>query len=525
MNQTTAEEIAEEWIEALRRDSTSISIPPSLSVARSLVESVLEALTRETEMSGQVDTHSDQRPTGLETAVPAIARLVRVLRESSSPDSLADVLRAVVILQGVIEERWLPTTSPRISAGLVKSFFRKIVMGLVEESGGAESSHPGLAGSTWAVSGGQARRRVTPSYAMLRAALDSCSEGVVLLDTQGIVMEWNSAMTEMTGYAAEEAVGRPCSSVLDVLPSCCRREDRDGAPDFAPPWWLSAKEGNAVLRGKDGREVWTRVRTTAHVDEQGKPRCTVCTFLGAEDREQTEHLKDEFLALASHELRTPLTSIKGYASFLLREERFDRHLVETIVQQSNLMARLISDLLDTSLLRSGQVNLCRARVNVAELAAEVIEHVSRVHPDHRFALKSDDDLPAARGDRDRIEQVLAHLLENAISYSPLGSMITVAMRLAHEADHTARGGSGSAMLVVSVSDQGIGITPQDIPHIFERFYRANRGEVQRVPGIGMGLYRARVIVEAHGGGVWVHSVPGVGSTFCFSLPRDDQSDG
>jgi len=226
--------------------------------------------------------------------------------------------------------------------------------------------------------------------------------------------------------------------------------------------------------------------------------------------EEGERLREEFLSVATHELRTPVAAVSGYAQLAQRAlaaGRSDRlgDAVDSIVRQSRRLAALITQLLDASYVQRGQFEIERRPTDISAVVKWAVE-ASRLADDgrHQWDLRVEPGM-SAHVDPLRWEQLLVNLLDNATKYSPEGRTITVSLeRLA--------GGPFS----LRVADQGIGIGPDRIAHVFERFYRAHDG--QRLSGLGLGLYIAREIAERHGGEIGVSSVVGEGSEFTVTLP-------
>ena len=223
-----------------------------------------------------------------------------------------------------------------------------------------------------------------------------------------------------------------------------------------------------------------------------------------------EHELDEFkttlLAAVGHEVRTPLAAIKGHASTLLQEDvtwplADQRHFLRTISSEADRLAQLVSNLLDLSRQEAGLLLLNRGPTRVQDLVAKTIERLS--HPGVTLSSQIPADLPLVNVDSGRVEVVLHNLVTNALVYGE------DEVRIAAE-----RRDDG---IVVSVSDNGPGIAPDELPHVFERFYRARRGRQQRSGGTGLGLAICKALVEAHGGVIWVESSMR-GTTILFSLP-------
>ena len=230
--------------------------------------------------------------------------------------------------------------------------------------------------------------------------------------------------------------------------------------------------------------------------------------------EDLSRLKDEFLSIASHELRTPVTSIKGYtqlAKTLIRERDLEtsEEYLDIALDQIDRMSRLILELLDVSRIETGRLEIRREPIDWAGFVRELVHRHHTAVSDRRFHLNIPDIHPTVTGDRDRLEQVLGNLLENAVKYSPDGSEIFINV--------DERDGN----VITSVCDRGIGIPADEISQVFERFHRGRQVSSTNYGGLGLGLYITRQIVERHGGTIWVESKEGSGTTFYFSLPLSE----
>jgi PAS domain S-box-containing protein len=227
--------------------------------------------------------------------------------------------------------------------------------------------------------------------------------------------------------------------------------------------------------------------------------------------EDLSRLKDEFLSIASHELRTPVTSIKGYtqlAKTLIRENDLEtsEEYLEIALDQIDRMSRLILELLDVSRIETGRLEMRRDTIDWPSFVREIVQHHHTSVSDRRFHLSVPEQSKEIVGDRDRLEQVLGNLLENAVKYSPEGSEIFVSVE--DKGDH----------VVTSVCDRGIGIPSDELSQVFERFHRGRQVSSTNYGGLGLGLYITKQIIERHGGTIWVESKEGSGTTFYFSLP-------
>jgi two-component system, OmpR family, phosphate regulon sensor histidine kinase PhoR len=226
-----------------------------------------------------------------------------------------------------------------------------------------------------------------------------------------------------------------------------------------------------------------------------------------------ENHRREFLGNVSHELKTPIFAVQGFAETLLDgaldDERVNRAFVEKILRNAARLNNLVRDLSEISRIETGDLKMSFAPFSVRRLAAEVTESLELVARSREVTLHSlvPEDLPPALGDRERIRQVLVNLVDNAIKYNNPGGEVEVSARLLPAGE-----------IKVSVVDNGIGLAPQDIPRVTERFYRVDKSRSREQGGTGLGLAIVKHILHAHDRKLMVESHLGRGSTFGFSLP-------
>lgn len=233
------------------------------------------------------------------------------------------------------------------------------------------------------------------------------------------------------------------------------------------------------------------------------------------EEKRVETIKKDFVANVSHELRTPLASIKGYSETLLDGGMDDKETLKeflrVIDRHATRMARLIDDLLTLSRLESHQMTIVSAPVDLKELILYITTGFEKQARDKGITLSSQipDGLPKILGDRDRLEQVMVNLLDNAIKYTPSGGNVSI------------NAGKNNGNVKVNVKDTGFGIPADDIPRIFERFYRVDKARSRDLGGTGLGLAIVKHIIQGHNGKLHVESTPGKGSIFSFSLKACD----
>ena len=226
---------------------------------------------------------------------------------------------------------------------------------------------------------------------------------------------------------------------------------------------------------------------------------------------EANRLKEELISTLAHEMRTPLTSIKGYSTALLMDEvefspATQREFLQIIDEECDVLQDLIHDLLESSIIDAGLLRLEFQPTLLPRLAHAAIEDLLHQSGKHQFAVDFPADFPIVDADPQRISQVLRNLVDNAIKYSPQGGLIVV------------RGVVRPDEVIVSVADQGVGIAPEHLNRLFEKYFRIETGLVRHVVGSGLGLPIAHTIIESHKGRIWAESTVGEGTVFFFSLP-------
>ncbi len=342
------------------------------------------------------------------------------------------------------------------------------------------------ANTSAALSNAELYQRVALEKERSGAILDNIADGIVALDRDGNVVLWNRAAEQVTGVAAAEALGRSPQRVLG--------RELTGAPFVA------------LARG--GTEVWLSVTEAVMRDPAGRVSGRIFAFRDISAERLVEEMKSSFVSTVSHELRGPLTSIYGFAETLLREDvRFGdeerRIFLGYIASESERLTAIVDALLNVARLDTGDLRVDLVPTDVHSLVSEVVSsaeaNVEAV--EHRIVLELPPEPLAAEADAEKLRQVLAHLLDNAVRYSPDGGRVTVAAR------------RKSDTVEFQVVDEGVGIPAGERERIFRKFYSGEqRG------GTGLGLFIAQGLVSAMGGRIRVESAEGEGSRFAFELP-------
>jgi two-component system phosphate regulon sensor histidine kinase PhoR len=345
--------------------------------------------------------------------------------------------------------------------------------------------------------------------AQLLAMLTSMVEGVMVLDCKGRILQVNPALERMFGVTRAEARGRQSSEVLrhlelnalvsNVLATRTAHEDE-------------------IILTPSGRCL--DVEASVAGGEQDNEACAVLVFHDITELRRLENIRKDFVANVSHELRTPLTSIKGYVEALLDGGKDDPdtsvRFLDIILKQSDRLNLILEDLLQLSKIESGQVQFKHEPLHIGSVIERTIAMIKPLadKKQHRLISQVAANLPLISGDEERLVQVLANLLDNAIKYTPEGGQITVAARRMPPS----RSETHRHSIELTVTDTGIGIPEQDRPRVFERFYRVDKARSRELGGTGLGLAIVRHIVEGHGGQIWVEGNVPTGSRFVVRLP-------
>jgi signal transduction histidine kinase len=264
----------------------------------------------------------------------------------------------------------------------------------------------------------------------------------------------------------------------------------------------------AITRGLEQRRAAGLDTAPATAEDAAAARAALQTAV-----EQATRARDAFLTVAGHELKTPLSAVIGWAQYVQRQlargsadEAVEK--LDVVVDQARRVSRLVEAFLEVVRIQHGGVQLAHDALDLRQLTEQAVREVAKRYPHHQFRVAAPEDELLVRGDAARLSQALGNLLENAAKFSPGGGEVEV--RLAPTA----------AEARVAIRDPGIGIPADEIPHLFERFYQIDSDIMtRRFGGVGVGLYLARALVEAHGGRVWAESAgPQLGSTFTIALP-------
>ena len=345
----------------------------------------------------------------------------------------------------------------------------------------------------------------------LDALLDSAADGILILNADHTIERCNSAFEKLYGKTRTEIIAQPHEAIIQWASppqgTPLEKAEADG--------WPLTPNANLYVEGDLQRPLPPNlpvgITYAPLLTAEGNLRNIFVTVRDITHFRTAEQVKSTFISVVSHELRTPVALIKGYASTLRRDDAsWDRGIIEdslnVIEEEADRLSKMIDDLLDASRLQAGGMSLNKTDLAINTLAARLAERLATQAGSRQINIAFPKHFPVILADETRIRQVLTNLISNAIKYAPQGDILV-------------SGEARPKQIIVCVSDKGPGIDAKDMPHVFDRFYRAAES-VNKTKGAGLGLYLARAIIEAHGGRMWVDdekSTPG--ARICFSLPR------
>jgi len=364
-----------------------------------------------------------------------------------------------------------------------------------------------------AVQNAQFYSQITQEKQRMDALLDSAADGILIIDAKHLVERCNPAFARMIANEVAQVQGQPYDTIIrwNNPPQGLTLEQAEAGGWPLTPHAQLYVEGN-LKRQNDLSPLPVGITYAPLLSADGNLLNVIATVRDITRFRQAEELKSTFISIISHELKTPVALIKGYVSTLRREDAtWERAIVQdslaVIEEEADRLTGLIENLLDATRLQAGGLNVKRSDVSLPTLARRLAERFQIQTTRHQLVVDFPENFPIILADEDRLRQLISNLISNAIKYA-LGGEIRISGQVRPE------------FVIVCVSDQGPGIALEDIPHVFDRFYRAP--DISRqTKGAGLGLFLARAIVEAHGGRIWVDSGNEQGARICFSLPRTE----
>ena len=339
----------------------------------------------------------------------------------------------------------------------------------------------------------------------LDSVLRHMSDGVIATDRRGRIVIMNTAALDILNLKSEKVIGIPLLSILPLDEKVTFRE------------LLATQQERLIHLEEDGEDSIVQCEFSVIQRESGFISGLVCVLTDVTEQEKIDRERRNFVSNVSHELRTPLTSIKSYTEALVdgawESKEIAPGFLKVIETETDRMMRMITDLLNLSRMDQNRLGLEKEFINMNELVLHIVNRFEMVLQSEPYREKNYRILTDITQrdlwvelDQDKITQVLDNIINNAIKYSPDGGRIIVRLMETH------------TDIIVSVSDEGLGIARKDIPHLFDRFYRVDKARSRAMGGSGLGLAIAQEVVQLHGGKIWVNSIENKGSTFFVSLP-------
>jgi PAS domain S-box-containing protein len=341
--------------------------------------------------------------------------------------------------------------------------------------------------------------------AKLAAIIASSDDAIVSKTFDSVITSWNSAAERIFGYSEDEMIGE---TIYKIIP--------DDRQDEEPLILTRLRSGERVQhfetkrQTKDGRLIDVSVTVSPVKDNKGNIIGLSKIARDITERKLDEARKNDFIGMVSHELKTPLTSLSAIlqvANVKLKasEDPFISGAMQKANQQVKRMSAMINGFLNISRLESGKILIERHPFDIKTLIEDIADEMKVTATTHLINIEDCNSIEV-NADRDKIQSVISNLISNAIKYSANGTVVRISCSKAENE------------VIVSITDQGIGIKPADAERIFDRYYRVESSDTRHISGFGIGLYLSAEIVERHGGRIWLHSEAGKGSTFYFSLP-------
>ncbi len=351
-------------------------------------------------------------------------------------------------------------------------------------------------------------KEIDENKSKFETVLNYMVNGLVLINDQGIIELMNPAGEELFDVSARRIKGK---SHLEGLRNY-------KLSDLIEQVLEEGKKIKEEIVIDILKEQVMEISLVPLLTRRGKTLGVVVVFHDITEIYKAQKMRAEFVANVSHELKTPVTSVKGFAETLLdgalEDPDMAKQFIQIIYQEADRLHRLINDLLDLSRIESKHIPLHKEPLNIVDIINSILEKMKpKIEKEKQsIDLQIPDEAVFVMADQDRIEQVLINLIDNAIKYTENEGEIALTLE---KQNH---------FVTISISDTGIGIPKEDLPRIFERFYRVDKGRSRRMGGTGLGLSIVKHIVEGHGGKVWVKSEVGKGTTFYFTLSKGKNSD-
>ena len=344
------------------------------------------------------------------------------------------------------------------------------------------------------------------AHNQLSTILNSVRAGLIVVNPDGMILMANPAAEVFLGLKACEMVGVPVAEII-VDPEFMERVRLALAGgEKSAPIHLTLDNVPEV------KQRFLQIKVASMKETPGDVLGAVAILHDVTREHEINQMKDEFITTAAHELRTPMTSILGYTELMLEQiEQFEieqlKEFLQIIFDRSTALSQIVSDMLDLSRVQSGRL------VSLEQVSGDLVDLVRQILPSYKYndnqckvLVDAEEELPLILFDPYKMTQVFDNLISNAIKFSPDGGAIKVALK------------TTSDEIVVTVEDQGLGMSPEQQEKVFDKFYRVDSSNTA-ISGLGLGMSLVKSIIEVHGGRIWVKSEEGVGTAVHFTLPR------
>jgi two-component system, OmpR family, sensor histidine kinase VicK len=347
------------------------------------------------------------------------------------------------------------------------------------------------------------------AYEQIRLSKEAAGLGMFDLDLIKGTLTWDERCRELFGIFHTDNVNYDDDFSKGLHP-----DDRERVLQVIDSLYQPGSDGNydveyRTVGAQDGKLRWVRAKGKVFFNRHGRAYRFIGSVLDITESKLDEVRKNDFIGMVSHELKTPLTTLNAILQVLQlklkQADGFTLDALDKAVKQSRKMGSLINGFLNISRLESGKIVLYKENFDLIELVAEMIRENELMNTTHSIHFAPDDSI-MVNADREKIGSVISNLLSNAVKYSTKGTSIHV------------RSEKSPDSIVISVTDEGVGIYPQDREKLFDRYYRVQNAQTRQISGFGIGLYLSAEIIRRHDGHIWVESEPGKGSTFYFSFP-------
>ena len=341
--------------------------------------------------------------------------------------------------------------------------------------------------------------------AKLAAIVESSNDAIIGMTLEGKITSWNDSAIRMFGYTAEEMVEQ---MIYKIIPADKEDEEHQILSRLKNGERIQHFETQRLT--KDGKRLDVSLTISPIKDAQGNVIGSSKIARDITEKKLEETRKNDFIGMVSHELRTPLTTLTAVmqiASTKLKnsEDAFLNSAMARANVQVKRMTGMINGFLNVARLEAGKMAMEKQPFDLAQLLNEIVDEMNLIVTTHKINLLESSPV-TVNADRDKISSVISNLIGNAVKYSPGRKPIGVSCRI------------GEDFVTVSVHDEGLGIDPQELAHVFDRYYRVNAEDTRHISGFGIGLYLSAEIIRQHDGRIWAESEQGVGSTFYFTLP-------